>query len=87
MNSVKSFAPICANSNSDDGAYPPFANHFSLLAFFFSLPSEEGFVSIYFSSQSGRLMSEEEWMNLRELIELSNRVCIKQQARAQTAGA
>jgi hypothetical protein len=47
--------------------------------------SEEGFVSIYFSSQTGRLMSEEEWMNLRELIELSNRVCIKQQARAQTA--
>lgn len=47
--------------------------------------STDGFVSIYFSSPDGRLMSEEEWWNLRQLIELTNRVCIKQQAQAQSA--
>ncbi len=47
--------------------------------------STEGFVSIYFSSPDGRLMSEEEWWNLRQLIELTNRVCVKEQSRAQSA--
>ena len=47
--------------------------------------STEGFISIYFSSPEGRLMSEEEWWNLRQLIELTNKVCIKQQAHAQSA--
>jgi hypothetical protein len=47
--------------------------------------STEGFVSIYFSSPEGRLMSEEEWWNLKQLIELTNRVCVKQQVRAQSA--
>ena len=47
--------------------------------------STEGFISIYFSSPEGRLMSEEEWWNLRQLIELTNKVCIKQQANAQSA--
>jgi hypothetical protein len=51
--------------------------------------STEGFVSIYFSSPDGRQMSEEEWYNLRQLIELTNKVCVKQQAqaRAQSASA
>lgn len=47
--------------------------------------STEGFVSIYFSSPEGRLMSEEEWWNLRQLIELTNKVCVKQQAQAHSA--
>ena len=47
--------------------------------------SGDGFVSIYFSSPEGRLMTEEEWWNLRQLIELTNKVCIKQQAHAQSA--
>jgi hypothetical protein len=47
--------------------------------------SEDGFVSIYFSSRDGRLMSEEEWWNLRQLIELTNKLCVKQQARGQAA--
>jgi hypothetical protein len=47
--------------------------------------SEDGFVSVYFSSRDGRLMNEEEWWNLRQLIELTNKVCVKQQARGQTA--
>ena len=47
--------------------------------------STEGFVSIYFSSPEGRLMSEEEWWNLKQLIELTNKVCVKTQARAQSA--
>jgi hypothetical protein len=47
--------------------------------------STDGFVSIYFSSPEGRLMSEEEWWNLRQLIELTNKVCVKQQAHGQSA--
>ena len=46
--------------------------------------SEDGFVSIYFSSRDGRLMNQEEWYNLRDLVELTNKMCIKQQARSQT---
>ena len=42
--------------------------------------STNGFVSVYFSSPEGRLMNEEEWWNLRQLIELTNKVCIKHQA-------
>ncbi len=30
-------------------------------------------------------MSEEEWWNLRQLIELTNKVCVKQQTHAQSA--
>jgi hypothetical protein len=30
-------------------------------------------------------MNEEEWWNLRQLIELTNKVCVKQAARAQSA--
>jgi hypothetical protein len=47
--------------------------------------STEGFILIYFSSPDGRLMSEEEWSNLRQLIELTNNMCIKQKAVAQSA--
>ena len=47
--------------------------------------STDGFVSIYFSSPEGRLMSEEEWWNLRQLIELTNKGCIKPQSHAQSA--
>jgi hypothetical protein len=42
--------------------------------------STNGFVSVYFSSPEGRLMNEEEWWNLRQLIELTNKVCIRYQA-------
>ena len=47
--------------------------------------STDGSVSVYFSSPEGRLMTEEEWWNLRQLVELTNKVCIKQQTRAQSA--
>jgi hypothetical protein len=47
--------------------------------------SEDGSISIYFSSRDGRLMSQEEWWHLKELVELANRMCVKQQARSQTA--
>jgi len=47
--------------------------------------SEDGFISIYFSSREGRLMNQEEWWNLKELVELTNKMCVKQQARSQTA--
>ena len=42
--------------------------------------STDGFVSIFFSSPDGRLMNEEEWWNLRKLIELTDKVCIRHQA-------
>ena len=47
--------------------------------------SEDGVVSIYFSSRDGRLMNQEEWWHLKELVELTNRMCVKQQARAASA--
>ena len=47
--------------------------------------SEDGVVSIYFSSRDGRLMNQEEWWHLKELVELTNRMCVKQQARSQAA--
>jgi hypothetical protein len=47
--------------------------------------STDGFVSIYFSSPEGRLMSEDEWWNLRQLIELTNKVCVRPQTNAQSA--
>lgn len=47
--------------------------------------SEDGFVSIYFSTRDGRLMSQEEWYHLRELVELTDKMCNKQQARSQAA--
>jgi hypothetical protein len=47
--------------------------------------SEDGVISIYFSSRDGRLMNQEEWWHLQELIELTNKMCVKQQARAAKA--
>jgi hypothetical protein len=47
--------------------------------------SEDSFVSVYFSSSDGRLMSEREWWHLKQLVELANRIYIKQDAKAQAA--
>jgi hypothetical protein len=49
--------------------------------------SEDGFVSIYFSSQDGRIMSWAEWWHLKQLIELTSKMCLKQEAKAQAAHA
>jgi hypothetical protein len=49
--------------------------------------SEDGFVSIYFSSSDGRLLSEGEWWHLKQVVEMARKVCIKQEAKAQAAGA
>jgi hypothetical protein len=49
--------------------------------------SEDGFVSIYFSSRDGRLMSLPEWSHLKQLIELTSKMCVKDEANAQAAGA
>ena len=49
--------------------------------------SEDGFVSIYFSSQDGRTMSLSEWSNLKQFIELTSKVCVKDEANAQAASA
>ena len=47
MSSARSFAPIYVNSNSDANSNSDVRFHFSLPAFFFSLPSEEAFVSVF----------------------------------------
>lgn len=49
--------------------------------------SEDGYASIYFSSNDGRLMSEREWWNLKQVVELASKVFVKQEARAQAVGA
>ena len=49
--------------------------------------SEDGFVSIYFSSRDGRPMSLSELSHLKQFIELTSKVCVKDEASAQVAGA
>ncbi len=49
--------------------------------------SEDGYASIYFSSRDGRLMSEHEWWNLKQVVELASRICVKPEAKAQAAAA
>jgi hypothetical protein len=49
--------------------------------------SEDGFVCIYFSSRDGRLMSLPEWSHLKQLIELTSKMCVKDEANAQAASA
>jgi hypothetical protein len=41
--------------------------------------SDDGFVSIYFSSQDGRLMGLSEWSHLKLLIEIISKMCVTQQ--------
>ena len=47
--------------------------------------SADGFVSLYFSSTAERLMTDQEWFQLKQLVELTNKVCIREQARSATA--
>ena len=49
--------------------------------------SDDGFVSIYFSSQDGRMMTWTEWWHLKQLIELTSKMCIKQEAKAKVVAA
>ena len=49
--------------------------------------SEDSFVSIYFSSQDGRMMSWSEWWHLKQVIELTSKMCVKQEAQARAVGA
>ena len=44
--------------------------------------SGDSFVSIYFSSSDGRLMSEREWWHLKQVVEMASKVCVKQEAEA-----
>lgn len=49
--------------------------------------SEDGVVSIYFSSPDGRLMTEVEWQNLKQVVEMASKFCAKYEQKAQTARA
>jgi hypothetical protein len=49
--------------------------------------SSDGYVSIYFSSNDGRQMSEREWWHLKQIIELASKAFVKPEERAQAAAA
>jgi hypothetical protein len=49
--------------------------------------SEDGYASIYFSSVDGRLMTEREWWNLKQVVELASKAFAKPESKAQAAGA
>ena len=49
--------------------------------------SSDGYVSIYFSSNDGRQMSEREWWHLKQVIELASKAFVKPEERAQAAAA
>jgi hypothetical protein len=49
--------------------------------------SSDGYVSIYFSSNDGRPMSEREWWHLKQVIELASKAFVKPEERAQAAAA
>jgi hypothetical protein len=49
--------------------------------------SPDGYVSIYFSSNDGRPMSEREWWHLKQVIELASKAFVKPEERAQAAAA
>jgi hypothetical protein len=46
--------------------------------------SEDGYASIYFSSSDGRPMSEREWWNLKQIVELASQVFVKAETKAQS---
>jgi hypothetical protein len=47
--------------------------------------SEDGYASIYFWSNDGRLMTEREWWNLKQLVEMASKACAKTEVKAQAA--
>ena len=47
--------------------------------------SEEGYASIHFSSNDGRLMTESEWWHLKQVVELASKAFVKSEAKAQAA--
>jgi hypothetical protein len=49
--------------------------------------SEDGWASIYFSSNDGRQMSEREWWHLKQLIELASKAFVKPEPKSQSAAA
>ncbi|HXA76772.1 MAG TPA: hypothetical protein VNV41_06525 [Candidatus Acidoferrales bacterium] len=49
--------------------------------------STDGYVSIYFASNDGRLMGEREWWHLKQVVELASAVCTKSEEKAKVAAA
>jgi len=49
--------------------------------------SEDGYASIYFSSSEGRLLTEREWWNLKQVIELASKVAVRAEPKVQAAAA
>jgi hypothetical protein len=46
--------------------------------------SEDGYASIYFSSTDGRQMTEREWWNLKQIVELASQMFAKPDAKTQS---
>ncbi|MGA6960788.1 MAG: hypothetical protein WBY38_15335 [Candidatus Acidiferrales bacterium] len=49
--------------------------------------SEDGWASIYCSSNDGRQMSEREWWHLKQVVELASRAFAAPEPKAQAAAA
>jgi hypothetical protein len=49
--------------------------------------SADGYASIYFSSNDGRVMTEREWWHLRQVVELASKAFVKPEDRAMAANA
>jgi hypothetical protein len=49
--------------------------------------SADGYASIYFSSNDGRVMTEREWWHLRQVVELASKAFVKPEERAMAANA
>jgi len=49
--------------------------------------SADGYASIYFSSNDGRVMTEREWWHLRQVVELASKAFVKPEERAMAASA
>jgi len=49
--------------------------------------SDDGYASIYFSSNDGRPMNEREWWHLKQVVELASKAFVKSEAKAQAAAA
>jgi hypothetical protein len=49
--------------------------------------SEDGYASIYFSSTDGRQMTEREWWNLKQIVELASQIFTKPDTKTQSVAA
>ena len=49
--------------------------------------SADGYVSIYFSNNDRKLMTEREWWHLKQVVELASKLCVKPEEAERAAAA